>query len=257
MTFFLLVLSLLLYFADLSTLPYLNRFYELLRHLVQPIFRVKGELQERTERAIKTYVYLKGVSEENQRLRRELERYALYQSQLRTCESKLMLLQKTLDLPYQPGEYPVLYAQVIAYDPSGNDTFFLINKGQEAGLEEGMIVSYGDYLVGILDRVYVGSSRVRTVYARDFSVSASVGGKAYIYRGGYPEGYLLHVHVEDDLREGDVVLLRVPEKNLPQLTIGAVKATSQEGKSFFKKVQVKPSADVRRVSFCVVIKEKL
>ncbi|MCS7170973.1 MAG: rod shape-determining protein MreC [Aquificaceae bacterium] len=254
---FVLFFGIFLYFINLSTLPYLNSLYSYVRYLVQPLFELKGILLESTTRAVNTYLFLTGVSAENQRLKRELEECALYKVQLNTCESSLIDLGKMIELTPDVKHYSVMYAHVIAYDPSGNDTFILINRGQGAGAEEGMVVFHGYSLLGIVDRVYGGSSRVRTVYSEDFSISVAAGGKAYIYKGGYPYGSLLHVNLEDDLKGGDPIFLRVPGKNFPSLLIGTVHSVSQEGKSFFKRVQVKPAVDVRRASLCVVIKEKL
>ena len=108
-----------------------------------------------------------------------------------------------------------------------------------------------------MDEVYGGSSRVRTVFSKDFSISATSKDKAYIYKGGYPYGSLLHVNLEDPLKVGDTVFLRSPSKNLPPFIIGTVVSISEEGKSFFKKVEVKPAVDVRRISICTLIKDKL
>ncbi|MCS7196542.1 MAG: rod shape-determining protein MreC [Aquificaceae bacterium] len=255
--FLLLFLSLLLYFSSPSTLPYLNKAYNLLRLLVQPLFELKGLVVENTKYALETYVLLSRVSEENHKLRAQLEECAIYKTQLKTCESNLFHISKLIELTPELKHYPLLYANVIAYDPSGNDAFLVINKGQGAGLREGMVIFHGDNLVGIVDRVYGGSSRVRTVFSQEFSISALSGDKAYIYKGGYPYGSLLHVNLEDEIRVGDGVFLRVPGKNFPQLTIGTVQSVYQEGKSFFKRVEVKPAVDVRRVSLCIVIREEL
>ena len=254
---FYMLLALFLHFSNLSTLSYFSRVHELFRFMVQPLFELKGVVQETTKQALNTYVFLKGVSEENQRLRRELEGCALYRSQLQRCEENLLQISRLLDLNQQVEHYSVTYASVIAYDPSGKDNFIIIDKGQGDGLQEGMLVFYGDSLLGMVEKVYGGSSRVRTVFSQEFSISALSGDKAYIYKGGYPYGSLLHVNLEDTLKEGDIVYLRVPGKSFPKLTIGSVKSVSQESSGFFKSVQVSPAVDVRRVSFCIVIKEKL
>lgn len=255
--FIALLLSILIYFINLSTLPYFNHAYSLLRSAVYPLFELKGNISEASRKAIETYVLLKNVSEENQRLRKELEEYRLYKTQLITCENNLRNLSKAIDIPFQPGNYPILYASVIAYDPSGRDTFVLVNRGQDKGVSEGMLVFSGDNLVGIVDSVYGSSSRIRTVFSEEFTLSAGAGDKAYIYKGGFPMGSLLHVKVEDEIKVGDEVYLRVPGKAFPQLKIGTVQHISNEEKGFFKKVEVKPSADIRRTSLLLIIKERL
>lgn len=252
-----LLLSLFLYFTNLSTLPYINQLYTFLKSAVQPLFEFKGSIIENIKKAINTYLLLKDVSAENQRLKMELQACTLYKTQLSACESNLFYLSRAIDLYPEVKRFPLVYANVIAYDPSGNDTFLLINKGEDAGLSEGMIVFYEDKLVGIVDKVYGGSSRVRTVFSKDFSISATSKDKAYIYKGGYPYGLLLHVNLEDPLKVGDTVLLRSPGKNLPPLIIGTISNISKEGKSFFKRVEVKPAVDIRRISICILIKERL
>lgn len=252
-----LLLSLLMYFINFSTLPFFSQFYNILRSAIYPLFELKGNMAEATKRAIETYVLLKNVSEENQRLRKELEEYRLYKAQLFTCENNLKSLSKAIDLPFQPGNYPIVYASVIAYDPSGRDTFVLINRGQDRGISEGMLVFSGDNLVGIVDSVYGSSSRIRTVFSEEFTLSSGVGDRAYIYRGGFPMGSLLHVRVEDEIKAGDIVYIRVPGKAFPHFTIGTVQRVSHEEKGFFKKVDVRPSADIRKAHILLIIKERL
>lgn len=257
LAFFFLLFSLILYFSNLSALPYFNKAYNLLGILVQPLFELRGFVVEKTKQSLNTYLFLKGVSEENQRLKSQLEECSIYRAQLLACESELINISKTIELTPEIKTYPLLYASIIAYDPSGKDTFLIINKGRSAGLKEGMLVFYGDNLVGIIDRVYGDSSRVRTVFAQEFSISALSKEKAYIYKGGHPYGFLLYVNLEDTLEVGDVVFLRVPGKSLPRLTIGTVHKVWEEGKGFFKKVEVKPAVDIRRISSCLIIKEVL
>lgn len=252
-----LFLSLLLYFANLSAMPYLSHVYNLLRSAIYPLFELKGSMAETTRRMLDTYAILKDVSQENQRLRKELEEYRLYRTQLLTCERNLRSLSESVDLPFQSGSYPLVYAGIIAYDPSGRDAFVLVNRGQDRGLSEGMLVFLGENLVGIVERVYGSSSRIRTVFSDEFTLSAGARDRAYIYRGGFPTGSLLHVRAEDEIKVGDLVYVRVPGKSFPQLHIGTVQQVSSEEKGFFKKVEVKPSVDIRKASFLLVIKERL
>ncbi len=252
-----LLLSIVVYFISLSTLPYLNQVYNLLRLAVYPFFELKGKIQENTKRIVETYLLLKNMSEENDRLRKELEEYKLYKIQLLACENNLKILSQVIDIPFSPSKYSIVYANVIAYDPSSRDTFVLINRGQDKGISEGMLAFSGESLVGIVYSVYGSSSRIRTVFSEEFTLSAGVGDKAYIYRGGFPTGSLLHVKMDDEINVGDVVYVRVPGRAFPQLKIGTVQQVSHDGKGFFKKVEVKPYADIRRVSLLVVIRERL
>ncbi len=255
--FIVLILSIVTYVMNLSTSPYLSQVYNLLRSVVYPFFELKGNIQENTKRLVETYLLLKNVSEENFKLKRELEEYRLYKAQFLACENNLRSLSQAIDIPFLPSKYPIVYANVVAYDPSGRDAFVLINRGQDKGISEGMLAFSAEYLVGIVDRVQGNSSRIRTVFSEEFTLSAETGDKAYIYKGGFPVGSLLHVRTDDEINVGDVVYVRVPGKVFPQIRIGTVQEVTHDGKGFFKKVEVRPFADIRRVSFLVIIKEGL
>ncbi|WPM31883.1 rod shape-determining protein MreC [Hydrogenobacter sp. T-2] len=252
-----LLLSVVVYFINFSTLPYLNQVYNFLRLAVYPLLELKGNIQENTRRIVETYLFLKNVSEENNRLRKEVEEYKLYKAQLFACENNLKSLSQAMNIPFNPSKYSIVYANVVAYDPSGRDTFVLINRGQDKGISEGMLSFSGEGLVGIVDSVYGSSSRIRTVFSEEFTLSAGVGDKAYIYRGGFPTGSLLHVKLDDEINIGDVVYVRVPGRTFPQFKIGTVEEVYHDGKGFFKKVKVKPYLDIRKVSLLVVIRERL
>ena len=64
-----LFLSVLLYFTNLSTLPFINQLYTFLRSVVQPLFELKGNIIENTKNAISTYILLKDANIENQKLK--------------------------------------------------------------------------------------------------------------------------------------------------------------------------------------------
>ncbi|RMH79652.1 MAG: rod shape-determining protein MreC [Acidobacteria bacterium] len=255
--FFLLALSAVLYLSNLSAAPYLKPLYSFLSSLVHPLLEVKGKIVEATREGISTYIAFKNLSEENKRLKYELELYKLYKTQLDTCTKNLESVGAFTGLSFDIRDYPSLFARVIAYDSSGRGSYLLIDRGRDSDISEGFLVAHGEHLVGIVDRVFSGSSRVRTVYSEEFSVSSGVGDRAYIYKGGFPEGKLLHVRSEEGLKEGDEVFLRPPGKDLPHLKIGRVRLIGYGGEGFFKDVSVSPFLDVKRVSVVLIIKERL
>lgn len=254
---FLFLLSSTIYFVDLSVLPYMRQVNELFRKTIYPLLEVKGKVWEKAKELANSYIFLRNISIENQRLKRELQECELYKLKSITYEKRLLELTKAMDLPFEVENYNLTYANVIAYDPSGNDQFIILDKGIGSGISEGMIVFYRDMLLGIVEEVYGSSSKVRTVFSKDFSISATSADKAYIYKGGFPYGNLMYVKIEDEIKEGDLVLFRPSGKKLPWFVIGKVKEVSHEGESFFKRVKVEPAIDVRRTSLYVILKEKL
>ncbi|MGC8852330.1 MAG: rod shape-determining protein MreC, partial [Hydrogenobacter sp.] len=131
--------------------------------------------------------------------------------------------------------------------------------GRDQGIEEGFVVFYKDKFVGIVDKVFGSSSRIRTVYSQDLTISSTTEstGKSYIYKGGWRYGQLLYVNVEDPVEKSDVVLLRDNKKVIPAFIIGTVLKSEQGSDQFFKKVLVLPSVDIRKLEYVVVIKARL
>jgi Cell shape-determining protein len=182
----------------------------------------------------------------------EVSALSLKVSELEGCKRELSQLKRIME-EHPAVEYTL--AGVVAYDPSGRDEFMLLDKGKRDGLEEGFVVAHRNVFLGIVDQVYAGTSRVRTVWSENLHVSATAGEKNYIYRGGFPKGSLLHVAQEDELKKGEKVFLRSLE--LPPLEIGEVYGVYPSGEQFFKRVEVKPYGDVRRVDFVLVLRRRL
>ncbi len=250
--FFLFVLSLFSYLFSLSSYPLLSPFIGLVNSLLLPVIELKAQTTRKVQELVDTYVFLVNVQKRNRELLEEVNKLNLRTSELEGCKRELSQLRET-QTTFPEVEYIVV--DVIAYDPSGRDEFILLNMGKRDGLEEGFAVAYKNTFLGIIDQVYGSTSRVRTVWSGDLYVSATAGGKNYVYRGGFPEGSLLHVAQEDELKKGEKVFLR--SLNLPPLEIGEVYKVFSSGEQFFKKVEVKPYGDVRKVDFVLVLRSRL
>lgn len=223
--------------------------------LLVPLLQLKARVEKGVEDIWNTYLNLVDVKKENQKLRKEITELYLDRAALRSCLKdyhQLASLLKINNVDY--SRHGLVYAHVVAYDPSGMDTFLVLDKGKADGLEEGYIVAYQDLLVGFLDKVYTSSARVRTVYSGDFTLSATVGDTNYPYKGGFPIGELLHVRQEDNLQTGQEVLLRGSDAQTPALRIGVINQVGPPSGQFFRKVYVKPYARIKSIDYVVVIK---
>ena len=248
---FLFVLSVGLYLTNLLSYPAVSFLFGFVSKIFSPVLELKSQISQKTTDLVNTYLLLVDVQKENKRLLEEIAKLNLQIAELQTCKRELSQIKQAQE--FLEGLDYVL-ARVIAYDPSGMDQFIIIDRGKKDGLEEGFVVVYKNVFVGILDQVSTSSSRAITVWSDTLSVSAIANGKSYIYKGGFPTGRLLHVLEEDDIKQGDLVLLRSP--NIPSFEIGKVQPLF-EREQFFKRVQVKPIADVRRMEFVAVLRGRL
>ncbi len=256
---FLFSLSLLTYFLNISSSRYTSFLFDTLYRLILPVIELKTHIANAVKEGVSRYLYLVEVEKRNKKLSKQVQELYFYKSQLRACQMSLKSVSELLGVKSEEFGRGLIFASVLGYDPSGRDTFIIIDKGKDQGVEEGFVVFYKDMLVGFVDKVFGSSSRIRTVYSRDLTVSSTTEatGKSYIYRGGWMYGQLLYVRLEDQVQKGDVVLLRDTKKALPAFVIGTVFSVEEKGDQFFKRVWVNPSIDIRQLEYVVIVKEKL
>lgn len=255
----LILLNISLYFSNISSSKYLSFLFDTLYSILMPVIELKTHLANTVSDSLNRYIYLVHVEKTNRELSKQLQELYLYKSQLRTCETSLKNLSELVGVQAQNYIRDIVFAGIVGYDPSGMDTFVLIDKGKDQGMEEGFVVFFKDKFVGIVDKVFGSSSRVRTVYSKDLTVSSTTAatGKSYIYKGGWRYGQLLYVNLEDPVERGDLVLLRDNKKIIPAFIIGTVLKSEQRNDQFFKRVVILPSVDIRKLEYVVVIKAKL
>ncbi|MGB9874349.1 MAG: rod shape-determining protein MreC [Hydrogenobacter sp.] len=252
-------LSVLLYFSNVSSSKYLSFLFNIIYSILMPVIELKTHIANAVGNSVNRYIYLVDVEKRNRELSKQVQELYLYKSKLKACEMSLKNLSELMGIQAQNYTKDIVFAGIIGYDPSGMDTFVIIDKGRNQGIEEGFVVFSKDKFVGIVDKVFGSSSRIRTVYSQELTISSTTEstGKSYIYKGGWRYGQLLYVNVEDSVEKGNLVLLRDNKKNIPAFIIGTVLKSEQRNDQFFKKVLVLPSVDIRKLEYVVVIKARL
>ena len=118
----------------------------------------------------------KALIEENEALKEQL---AEYSSKLETYELEtyeLGRLQELLDLQEQYPEYETIGARVIATDSTNWFYTFVIDKGEEDGVQVGCNILADGGLVGIVTEVGADYAKIRAIIDDNSSVSAAVAG---------------------------------------------------------------------------------
>ncbi|MFN3814195.1 MAG: rod shape-determining protein MreC [Aquificaceae bacterium] len=256
---FFFTVSLFLYLANFSSSRYVFFLTDTFYRLLLPVVELKARITDGVKDTIKTYLYLVDVEKRNRELLKEVQRLYIYKSQLESCRISLDSISDLLRI--EKGNYKrgILFARVIGYDPSGRNAFILIDKGKDYGLEIGFVVFFNENLVGLVERVFASSARVKTIYSDDFTVSAIVESTRTncIYRGGWGSGRLLYVNMDEPIKAGDRVLLRDNRDIIPAFFIGKVDSVEKSYEQFFKKVSVKPLLSVRNLEYVAIIEERL
>jgi rod shape-determining protein MreC len=250
------VLGLTLFFTDLSRFSYVRAVALAFNTVISPVLNLKEKILTETEEKIDVYLRTVEVKKENRMLREKIQSLLLREKELEACERELEALRNLLKVARGFSRLDYTLSRVVYYDPSGFDLFLIIEGGRDRNFKERDLVVSRREVVGFVEAVFGSTSRVITPLNARFSSTVVVEGrkKRYIYRGGYPLGDLLHVKVEDPVKEGDKVFLVDAEGRIPPFLLGVVDQVRRGKDPFFKEVKVRPLVDPREVEFLFVIR---
>lgn len=109
---------------------------------------------------VKEYTSLKDVYEENEKLKKQLDKSVRDQAMNDVLAEELSELQKITEIDWLPTDYNVKYATVISRDPESWNSQIKIDLGKDAGLNEDMAVVSSKGMVGVISDVSETSSTV-------------------------------------------------------------------------------------------------
>ncbi len=257
-TFGAVVIGLTILFTDLSKFSYVRAVVMVFNTAISPVLNLKERILTQTEEKIDTYFRLVDVKKENLDLKRRIQSLMLLEVELRSCQRDLQTLRELIRISKTFSRLDYAISRVIYYDPSGFDLFLIVEGGKDRNFKERDLVVTQKEVVGFVEAVFGSTSRVVTPFSANFSctVVLSGSGKRYIYRGGYPLGDLLHVKVEDKVKEGDRVILIDTEGRVPPFPLGVVEQVRRGKDPFFKEVKVRPLVDPRRIDYLFIIRRR-
>ncbi len=250
------VLGLVIFFSDLSRVSHVRSTISAINQMVTPLVRLKEETVSRLREELSIYIHNVEVAKENVRLKRRLSSLLLTERELNTCLAELEKMERKLNVSSGLRKLGYVMSRILYYDPTGFDLFVIIEGGRDKGIREGDLVVTERSVVGFVESVFGSTSRVITTYNEKFSTTAIVGAreKKYIYRGGFPEGFLLHVSLEDEIKVGEEVYLVGIRGKVPPFLIGKVKEVRRGKDPFFKEVRVEPEIVPREEDYVFVIR---
>ncbi len=225
--------------------------------ILAPVIKVQREVEEEVEKSIILIENFQDNLRLITKLRKLEERNAVLKHKVESYKTLIRRLEKDLDFFFQ-SEARYIVSKIIFYDPSGNDRFFIIRGGMDKGITKGSLVVSRGAVLGVVGEVYLTTSKVITLFNDRCSLSAKIesADKIYIYKGGFPEGKLLYVDIEDPVPVGRKVYYKDLTLRVPEFPIGAITKVSFQNNPFFKDVRVKPILSPREVEFVVVFLEE-
>lgn len=198
------------------------------------------------------------LKKENESLVIENQRLVSQNNRLKDVEKENQILRQQLGLlPRKDFELEASF--VIAQDPQGLGNYFLIDKGENAGVKTGMavIVSNG-ILIGRINETYSDTSKVILITDPESAINAEVqeSGAKGIVKGEYGLGLKMDMIPQSDiLNEGDTVITSGLGGQTPRgLTIGKIGRVSQSADKLFQQASIVPAVEISALRVVFVVK---
>lgn len=210
-------------------------------------------------------VQIRKLLDENARLREEIAVLTEENTLLQQDKYELNRLRELVSLDEQYAGYHKVGARIIARDAGNWYSAFVVDKGEDAGLEVDMNVIASGGLVGRITSVGPNWARVTSIISDNSNVSAmtlstednmTVCGDLKQMANGYIT-FIQLMDGQDLVREGDkVVTSDISDKYLPNILIGYISAINKDANNLTKSGQIVPAVDFEHLSEVLVITDR-
>lgn len=227
----------------------------------QGIEKVGGWLSNRSEELVQ----IRTLLDENAQLKAELAALIEENTLLQQDKYELNKLRELFELDGQYAEYNKVGARIIGRDSGNWYSSFLIDKGEDDGLEVDMNVIAQGGLVGRITSVGPGWARVTSIISDNVHVSAmtlstednmTVTGDLRLMAEGCITFSQL-VDGQDSVREGDkVVTSNISDKYLPNILIGYIRTISKDANNLTKSGEIVPAVDFEHLGEVLIITDR-
>ena len=205
---------------------------------------------------------IRTVLNENTRLKEEIAALTEENTLLQQDKYELNKLRELFDLNEQYSSYNKVGARIIGRDSGNWYSAFVIDKGEEDGLEVDMNVIAGGGLVGRITSVGPNWARVTSIISDNSHVSAmtlssednmTVSGDLKLMAEGCIAFSRL-MDTQNKVREGDkIVTSNISDKYLPNILIGYVSSIEKDANNLTKSGLLVPAVDFEHLGEVLVI----
>ena len=227
----------------------------------QGIEKVGGWLSNRSEELVQ----IRTLLDENAELKAEVAALIEENTLLQQDKYELNKLRELFELDGQDAEYNKVGARIIGRDSGNWYSSFLIDKGEDDGLEVDMNVIAQGGLVGRITSVGPSWARVTSIISDNVHVSAmtlstednmTVTGDLRLMAEGCITFSQL-VDGQDSVREGDkVVTSNISDKYLPNILIGYISSISKDANNLTKSGEIVPAVDFEHLGEVLIITDR-
>ncbi|MCR5773591.1 MAG: rod shape-determining protein MreC [Lachnospiraceae bacterium] len=205
---------------------------------------------------------IRDVISENKALKEQIDELTEQNDMLVENRFELIELRGLLDLDSEYEEYEKIGARVTGKDPGNWYSVFIIDKGEEDGIKEGMNVLAGSGLVGLVTKTGPNWAQVRSIIDDQSNVSARMlntsdnlivyGNLEAMKEGTIEFGQLSDS--DDEVAVGDkIVTSNISDRYLPGIAIGYINTIEKDPNNLTKSGTLTPVVDFEHIDVVLVI----
>ena len=202
----------------------------------------------------------KELKKENEKLKSEVEKYS-------GLKEENERLQNVLNFKNENNNYDYIGTNIIGISGDSILNGYIVDRGQNDGIEKGMIVISSDGLVGQVSSVGSNWAIVQCIVNENVKVAVMVDSTRE--NTGILQGYkdyynnnltqVFNLPIDSEIKEGDVILTSGLGGYYPkEIKIGEVVSVSEDKIKVMKSAVVKPYVDFNKIEelFIVAPKDK-
>ena len=187
----------------------------------------------------------KSVMEENERLKERVGELTLELGSYSEAVRENERLRELLGFRERSG-YDAVSAEVVARDPNNWTGAFLMNRGTEAGIEEGAAVCSSRGLIGKVTESSEGRSAAMVITHPAFKTGAMIRGlriNGIVTGQGQDRLKMLYLPLDSEIELGQIVVTSGFSRVFPKgIVIGEVISVDKSRSGLYKYAVLKPSA---------------
>lgn len=138
-------------------------------------------------------------------------------------------------------------------DISSFEKYIILNKGRNDNVKENMIVLSTDGVLGIIDKVYSNTTRVKLLTNSDIKLSVKVNNSYGILKSLKGKIFIKNIVGNDDIKIGDKIYTSGLTGIISNYYIGEVKNIKQLDLGLEREVEVKLASDFSNIDYVVLL----
>jgi len=223
--------------------------------VASPFIKGASWISQATVGTWRSYVDLRGLRQENDRLKQDLQGLSLQVHELEEARLEAHRLSDLLDLR-ETLRFPSVAAHVIARRASDGDSILMLDRGSRAGLARNHPVITPRGVVGRVILAEPGVSKVQSLLDSNSGIAAMIQRtrvQGMVFGDGEIGCRMEYVSESADVEVGDVVITSGLEEIYPKGFLIGLVTGIEVGEGLTKQVRVRPEVDIRRLEEVLVL----